>query len=182
MTESKKTFIALLRGINVSGHNMIKMDALKQLFSDLGFSNIQTYLQSGNVVFNSEEIHEDKLRETIESSILKQFGLIVPVIILEKDRLISVRNSCPFISENQDPSAIYITFLHEKIDQNSFSSILLPKITGEEALAGEKAIYLYLPAGYGKTKLNNNFFENKLKTVATTRNWKTVNELLILAD
>jgi uncharacterized protein (DUF1697 family) len=175
------TYIALLRGINVSGHNMIKMAELKQLFAELGFLDIQTYLQSGNIVFKADKSTIDKIGSKIETEILSRFGLTIPVIVLEKDTLNSIRNCCPFSTGNIDQFAVYITFPSGKTDIQALTELDFPKAAGEEVVFTENAVYLYLPGGYGTTKLNNNFFEKKLKITATTRNWKTVNELLILA-
>lgn len=181
MPEKTLTYIALLRGINVSGHNMIKMADLKRVFANLGFSNVQTYLQSGNVVFDSVKKFGSEIRIIIENEILTAFGLSVPVIVLEKDTLLSIQNECPLSSENLEKTAVYITFPAEKMSVDAFQKLVLPLQPKEGITCTENAIYLYLPTGYGRTKLNNNFFEKKLKIVATTRNWKTVNELLILA-
>lgn len=181
MSEYTLKQIALLRGINVSGHNVIKMTVLKQLLADLGFLNVVTYLQSGNVVFDSPEISCEANQITMEYHIRKNLGLTVSVVVLEKEKLIFIKNSCPFISAKHDPGAVYITFPATKINYHAFSDLILPKAPGEEVVFTESAVYLYLPSGYGRTKLNNNFFENKLKTAATTRTLKTVNELVILA-
>lgn len=175
------TYIALLRGINVSGHNMIKMAELKQLFAELGFLDIQTYLQSGNIVFKADKSTIDKIGSKIETEILSRFGLTIPVIVLEKTTLLSIKEKCPFFSEKYEQTAFYITFPSAKINDESFQNNSFPASADEVFQITENAVYLYLPGGYGTTKLNNNFFEKKLKITATTRNWKTVNELLILA-
>ena len=173
--------IALLRGINVNGHNVIKMTVLKQLFADLGFLNVVTYLQSGNVVFDSPETSCEGNQKKLEYHILKNLGLTVSVVILEKEKLISIKDSCPFMSAKYDQGAVYITFPASKINLNTLSDFMPPKAPGEEVVLTESAVYLYLPSGYGRSRLNNNFFENRLKTAATTRTLKTVNELVILA-
>lgn len=181
MPDKTLTYIALLRGINVSGHNMIKMAELNQLFIGLGFSNVQTYLQSGNVVFNSQNSPPDDLQTILENEILNHLGLTVPVIVLEKTTLLSIKEKCPFSSEKHEQPAVYITFPSAKIYAELFQNNSFPASADEEFQITDSAVYLYLPGGYGRTKLNNNFFEKKLNITATTRNWKTVNELLILA-
>lgn len=182
MPHKNLIYNALLRGINVSGHNMITMTDLKRVFTDLGFSNIKTYLQSGNVVFNCGFLPAAGFRTIIENEILNRKGLTVQVIVLQKTELQSIINNCPFTSEKYEKTAVYITFPNEKINVESARQIIFPALADEEFRITENAVYLYLPTGYGRTKLNNNFFEKKLKITSTTRNWKTVNELLILTS
>ncbi|WP_159470575.1 DUF1697 domain-containing protein [Dyadobacter sp. 3J3] len=179
-----QTYIAILRGINVSGHNMIKMADLKTMFETLPFENIRTYIQSGNIVFNAKPGNDQDLEKQIHDTIQKTFSFSVPVIVLEEKELRKVRQHNPFLTgRNEDVTKLHVTFL-EAIPEN----ILVEKLKEtaqflpDEWILEGKAIYLFCPNGYGKTKLNNNFFENKLKVTATTRNWKTVNELVSIAD
>ena len=173
------TFISLLRGINVSGHNMIKMPALKELYEQLGFSNIKTYLQSGNVVFNAKAKNNKQLEEQISSAIKDSFNLNVSVIVLTSKELETIIEQNPF---TEDKSNLYLTYLA------STPAPFDPKIISEKTLPGEqfvytpKVIYTYFAQGYGKTKIHTNFLESKLKVIATTRNWKTTNELLKMAN
>lgn len=176
-------FISMLRGLNVSGQKLIKMPELKLVYESLGFSNVLTYIQSGNVIFTTGHVIQVKdLSSDIENAILKKFGFDVPVILRTLDEMKEIVRINPFQDENGFvPDKIYVTFLEfepqaEKIDKiNPFD--FLPdkyKILGKE-------IYLSCSSGYGTTKLSNTFFENKLKVRATTRNWNTVNKLIELA-
>src|ERR1700740_1199955 len=151
------TYIAILRGINVSGHKLIKMDALRKLFDNMGFKNTKTYIQSGNVVFQDKQAKIQDLEKKIAGSILKEFGFEVPVLVKEADELEAV------LEKNHI----------EKIKEGAYAS--------DEFIVVGKTVYLFCPNGYGNTKLNNTFFENKLKVTATTRNWKTINELVTIA-
>lgn len=178
-----KTYISILRGINVSGHKMIKMDALKQLYVDLGFSNVQTYIQSGNVVFQSQSQNTNEIATQIEEKISEIFKFEVPVLVLEFEELKSIIAQNPFTKDlNKDVSSFHITFLKEIPSEENCNKIKDLQSNNDEFLIIDKSIYLYCPNGYGNTKLNNNFLENKLKTTATTRNWKTVNELVKIAE
>ncbi|MFA6768682.1 MAG: DUF1697 domain-containing protein [Parabacteroides sp.] len=173
-------YIALLRGINVSGQRRITMDALTKMFVELNLNNVQTYLQSGNVVFQANETDSKKLEHRISFSIKENFGIDVPVLVLSADTLKSILENCPF--EKSKEAMLYITFLYDTPNSIDKQSIECRKSANEEIVFFEKAIYLYCPNGYGRTKLNNNFLENFLKVKATTRNWKTVNELLRIAS
>ena len=178
-----RTYISILRGINVSGHKMIKMDALKQLFFDLGFSKVQTYIQSGNVVFQSQSQNTTEIATQIEEKISEVFKFEVPVLVIEYEELKSIIAQNPFTKDqNKDVSFFHITFLKDKPNAENFNKIKDLQLNNDEFKLIDKTLYLYCPNGYGNTKLNNNFFENKLKTTATTRKWKTVNELLKIAE
>ncbi len=172
-------YISLLRGINVSGKNKIKMEQLKELYESLGFSNVQTYIQSGNVVFENSKDELVVSAKKIEKMIAREFGYSVMVTIRTKRQLEEIISHSPFDDKmKKDISKLYVTFLSDKPSKSSLDSIVLPgKITEKWFVVGQE-IFLFCPDGYGRTKLNNNFFEKKIKLSATTRNWRTVNKLL----
>ena len=172
------TYISILRGINVSGQKMIKMDALKEMYEDLQFNNIQTYIQSGNVIFQNIQSKQTDLGQKISNELMRKFGFEILVIVLDTFELKEIIAKNPFAPDKtKDISHLHVTFLSSKpelIDNGLFNQKRAP---GEEFAITENAIYLYCPKGYGQTKLTNAFFENKLKVGATTRNWKTTLEL-----
>lgn len=176
------TYISILRGINVSGQKLIKMDALRKSYESLGFQDVSTYLQSGNVIFTGREADLIQLAQTISEQIEKDFGFQVPVIVLSIKKLQQIIDHNPFAKESsKDPTFLHVTFLSSPADKYDLTVIEERKQSGEEISVTEHAVYLYCPNGYGKTKLNNNFLETKLKVTATTRNWKTTCELLSVA-
>jgi uncharacterized protein (DUF1697 family) len=178
-----QTYISILRGINVSGHRKMKMDALQQLYTNLGFSNVQTYIQSGNVVFQYKKTSLQDIEQAISKKVLEQFGFDVPVIVLEKEELNQIIRNNPFISDpSKDIKFLHITFLSAEPSKVAYNKIDEEHYNGDEFKIINKSIYLYCPNGYGKTKLTNSFFENKLKVTATTRNWKTTKELLLISE
>jgi len=173
-----ETYISILRGINVSGNNLIKMDALKALFSDLGFTDVSTYIQSGNVVFQSELTDAATVGRLIQEGILNRFELKVPVLIREYNELKTILTANPFlIKEEVDISKLHITFLSDLPEESRLQSIFDGVYTPDEFSVTGKTVYLRCPNGYGNTKLSNGFFENRLRATATTRNLRTLNEL-----
>lgn len=160
---------------------MIKMDTLIKLYSDLNFSFIQSYIQSGNVVFQNIKTKNEILEKKIEEKIIKELGFNVPVLVKDLNELTAVINNNPFVKK-YDISSLYITFLSKEVKQENIDKLIDEKYPPDEFIIIGKTIYLYCPNGYSKTKLTNTFFENKLKTKATTRNWKTVTELFNIAE
>jgi len=178
-----KTFICLLRGINVSGKNSIQMADLKKLFEDIGAQQVMTYIQSGNVVFRFSETDAKILEKRISDEIKTRFAFDVPALVITAEKLNKLVSENPFANNPaKDSVFLHLTFL-ASIPDNFDTGFIQSKITGEEEFffAGD-VVYLYCPHGYGKTKLNNSFFESRLKVQATTtRNLKTTLKLLDLS-
>lgn len=176
-------YIAILRGINVSGSKMIKMDDLKLSMKELNFQNIETYIQSGNLVFENAKMEQQKLALLITDIIRKNFGFNVPVIVKSADELIAVSNHNPFtIKRNESIDKLHVTFFQEEPEKELKDKLVGIKSDDDEFILIGNVVYLFCPNGYGRTKLTNNFFEEKLKISATTRNWKTVIKLAEMAD
>ena len=181
--EKSITYISILRGINVSGHRIIKMDALKKLCADLKFKNVQTFIQSGNIIFNFKKNHTGKISELLKTAIEKIFGFDVPVVTCTISELENIIQSNPFINDTtKDQSFLHVSFLSGIPAPGKMDALKQLNFQPDDFIEIENVIYLYCPGGYGNTKLTNNFFENKLKLTATTRNWKTINELLKMAQ
>jgi len=177
------TYISILRGINVSGKNRIKMDELKQLYSNLGFNNVQTYIQSGNVIFRTELTDIKVLESLITKEISNGFGFQIPVIVLTNNSLQSALTNNPFLSDStKNPAFMHFTFLSDIPQKELFEKIAEKDYTPDEYRFENKTIFLYCPTGYGNTKLTNTFFENKLRITATTRNLQTVKQLIALSS
>jgi len=174
------TYISILRGINVSGQKKIKMVELKKLYESLGFTNVQTYIQSGNVIFSSRDKNISDLTTKIEEKIKITFGFDVPVLIRTKEEIKKVINNIPFA--NKEIDKLCVTFLATTTTLSPIEEINKIKDQAEEFFISEKEVYLYLPNGAARTKLTNNFFERKLKVTATSRNWKTIITLFTLTN
>jgi uncharacterized protein (DUF1697 family) len=178
-----QTYISILRGINLGGHNSIKMYELKNLLSKRGLKNIETYIQSGNVIYQHKSISNAKLDTFIQDEILQQFKFEVPVITLTIDELKAIAKSNPFSKDKKkDTLFFHITFLSDEPQKENLDKIICLSYPPDEFIIIGKTVYLYCPNGYGNTKLSNKFLENKLKLSATTRNWKTTKELISIAD
>jgi uncharacterized protein (DUF1697 family) len=171
-----KTYLSMLRGINVSGQKKIPMAELKSIYEDLEFKNVTTYIQSGNVIFQTE--NELELSKRIERKIEENFKFHVPVIIRTNTEMEMILTENPFLKEkNINVERLHVTFLNESPAVGNLEKLKAISCENDTFVILGKDIYLYCPNGYGRTKLNNNFFENKLKVTATTRNWRTVCEL-----
>ncbi|GAA3519478.1 DUF1697 domain-containing protein [Aquimarina addita] len=182
-----QTYIALLRGINVSGKKKVIMTELKDMFEHLGYIAVVTYIQSGNVVFKAKEETIQLLEEKIHKGIGTRFGYNVPVLVMISTHLQAVYDQNPFlqrIKEGQlDEKKMYFTLLSDIPEVSTIEKLDIRPADGEEYILNKnhKVVYLYAAQGYGKTKLTNNLFEQKLKCNATTRNLKTTVKLLELS-
>ena len=175
------TYIAMLRGINVSGHKMIKMDELRASFEALKFRNVETCVQSGNVVFEAAKGSVATLSKSIEQRILADFGFSVPVFLKTAKELEEIIKRSPFLTDTIiDHSKLDITFLSDAAPKTALERLQPLAVKPERFRIMGREIYLYCPNGYGRTKLSNTAIEKKLSLGATTRNWKTVNTLLTM--
>ena len=168
-------YIILLRGINVSGKNKIPMAELREMISDLGFQNVQTYIQSGNIVLEATE-SKGEVCKKIHIGINEKFGFDIPVLARTPEEWKETIDKYPFSIENE--KIVAFSFLN-KIP--SKKEIEVKGINEDQYKIEENRVYLYCPSGFGKTKLTNNTIEKKLEVVATTRNYKTTVKLLELA-
>ncbi|MGH4121886.1 MAG: DUF1697 domain-containing protein [Clostridium sp.] len=172
-------YIALLRGINVSGQKKIKMIDLKVMFEALNFINVKTYIQSGNVSFNYGSTDTTELSNVIEKKISETFGFLVKIIIRTEEELRNIVNNNPFSKqENIELDKLYITLMLDIPEPSTVLLLDMKKEENEKFIIISREIYVYCPNGYGRTKLNNNMFEKKLKIDATTRGLKTLNNIL----
>lgn len=169
-------YLALLRGINVSGHNIIKMNDLRRWMLSEGFNGVETFIQSGNLIFETEGMDAIMVESSIHSLIAKQCGMEVRVKVLSKDVLDQCVEDNPFANMHAIEH-LYATFLmnveNGKIEADWINFDFHP----DEFFHKSAILYGYYPNGYGKSKFTNNYFEKKLKIDATTRNWKTILKL-----
>ncbi len=169
-----KTYVCLLRGINVGGHRKIRMQELRELCESLGLSNPVTYLQSGNLVIDSEKSDAGEVASRLEQAILERFGFEVRILIRTESDFEELLGGSPFAQEGADESKIGVVFLADPAAEERLAEIASVK-SGRDAFAcAGTLIYLCCPDGFARTKLTIDLFERKLKTAATARNWRTV--------
>ena len=168
---------ALVRGINVGGKS-VKMDRLAAAFEALGFTEVSTYIQSGNVVFKGRLSGAGTVVARIEARIRRDFGFEVAVLLRSAKELADIVEHNPLANlQGVDPSWLHVTFLTDTAPASA-GELLAPLAgPGERFHVMGREVYLYCPGGYGNTKLSNGAIEKKLGLFATTRNWKTVGML-----
>ncbi|KRB53675.1 DUF1697 domain-containing protein [Flavobacterium sp. Root186] len=174
------THLALLRGINVSGHNMMKMDALKTMLENIGFQNVRTYLQSGNVFVDSEE-DAAKVGFMIKQEIFKVFGHEVPTIVITKEDLELCFKNSPYIKEKDiDTKKLYVAFVSTVLKKENINDLKISQFKPDEANIDGNRIFIKYDIGAGKTRLEGKYIEKKLNVIVTMRNWNTVTNLLAM--
>ncbi len=178
-----KTYVALLRGINVGGQNKVKMVTLKEVFAKLGFIDVTTYIQSGNVVFKSKILEISSLEKQIETAIETNFGFKASVLIKTEKELAIILNESPFKNpEDITAKQVYYVLLKEKPAPNLKQALVPNNYPNEQFLITANCVYLNCLKGAGKAKLTNNVIEKKLKISSTTRNHRTLLKLIELAS
>jgi len=174
------THLALLRGINVSGHNMMKMEALKTMLENIGFQNVRTYLQSGNVFVDSEE-EASKVGFIIKQEIFKVFGHEVPTIVItKKDLELCFENNPYFKEKDIDTKKLYVAFVSTILKKENINDLKISQFKPDEASIDGNRIFIKYDVGAGKTRLESKYIEKKLNVTVTMRNWNTVTNLLTM--
>ncbi|MCB9059613.1 MAG: DUF1697 domain-containing protein [Calditrichae bacterium] len=171
------TFISILRGINVSGQKIIKMADLKMLYEKLGYKNVRTYIQSGNVIFKHSENNVAGHINKIHDEIKNQYGFDVSVIIRTPEEFQKIIAGEPFKLNSDQLKRLYVTFLSENGKLEKLSQLEKYMAAKDKCHLSDNHLYFYCPEGYGKTKLSNNMIEKVFGISATTRNWNSVCKL-----
>jgi uncharacterized protein (DUF1697 family) len=169
------SYVALLRGINVGGHRPVRMDDLRALVESLGHEDVSTYLQSGNVVFRSALRDTDEIARGIASAL----GGGVKVLMRTAGELASVVAGNPYTS---DVGHLHVTFLADAPEPTLVAALAGDRFAPDAFQLLGREVYVHAPNGYGRSKLDNAFFERALGVSATTRNWRTVTALARLAE
>lgn len=170
-------YIALLRGINVGGNTMIKMTELKALFEQCGFENVVTYINSGNLAFDSRKAAEEKLVAKIEKAVAGHVGKQVAVMVRERDAIKKVLANNPFAGQFESHKEMHVLFLREPLTDEQVQQLRSMTPEGERFAASGHEIYCHLPLGVAESFLGRGQFEKKLKVSVTARNWRTAEKL-----
>jgi uncharacterized protein (DUF1697 family) len=170
------THVALLRGINVGGKNMLPMQDLARMFADAGCTNVRTYIQSGNVIFDAPA-GAPGIGALVQARIQKRFGYRIPVILRTAPQLRQAIRGNPFLAAAPDPRALHLYFLADPASAAAINGLDPSRSAPDRFQVSGHHIYLHLPNGMGRTKLTNAYFDSKLSTICTARNWATVLKL-----
>jgi len=175
-------YLALLRGINVGGHKKILMADLRELFEQNGFTDVKSYIQSGNVVFNSEIMDETVLTEKIETMIDEKYDFIVPVRIRTAAQMQKIIEDLPFTGSDylDEASKIAITFFDVEPDESQIQELDKFVFAPEQLIVSGREAYSHCPGGFARTKLTNGLIEKKLGVSATSRNLKTFMKMMAM--
>jgi uncharacterized protein (DUF1697 family) len=172
------TFVALFRGINVGGNQKVRLSDLKELHESLGLKHVVTYIQSGNVVFSSDDADADQLTRQIEGSFAQKFGFHVMVTIRTPSELRAIIAHNPFKDQpTKEPKWMIILFLATQPASTAQEDLRNGYAGPEEFHLIGRELYIYYPENVGRTKLSNAFLDKTLKTTGTGRNWNTVLQL-----
>lgn len=175
------TWIALLRGINLGSRNKVPMDDLRDLASELGLSRPQTYVRSGNMVVDAD-MSETALKSTLQRGIKDRFGLEVPVICRSAEEFERIASTHPFSSLGLDDRMLHVAFLDREPEATVDDVIDMANHVPDRLQADGREIYLAYPNGLGRSKLNHSLLERRLGVSATSRNWRTVTNLVGIID
>jgi len=173
----------MLRGVNVGGHNKIKMDELRAVYESLKFEDPRTYVQSGNVIFRTREKNSAALAKKIQDAIERKFGFRPAIILRTPDELRKAMAATPFAASRKlEPGKILVTFLAGEAGPEAQATLASLKSHPEELHLKGRELYIYFPDGAGKSKLPWSSVEKLLKTTGTARNWNSVTKMLAIAE
>jgi uncharacterized protein (DUF1697 family) len=174
--------VALLRGVNVGGNNMVPMASLRELMQELGYEGVRTHLQSGNVVFAAPGTPPERTAQEIEGQLAQRLGLNVRVLVRTGEELARVVSENPLPEAVSEPARLLVNFLSATPDPELLRALDPADFEPDLFGVGEREIYVWCPEGVRATKLSYAFWEKRLGVTATARNWNTVTRLLGLAE
>lgn len=179
MNQSKtlSAHVALLRGVNMGGKNRLPMGDLAQIFVEAGCADVRTYIQSGNVIFRASQAKAEKLPGPIAKRIAEVFGYRVPVVLRTAGQLGGIIQNNPFLKAGAPEATLHVLFLASRPEASNIAQLDPGRSAPDAFLVRDREIYLHLPNGVADSKLTNAYFDSKLATICTGRNWRTVLKL-----
>jgi uncharacterized protein (DUF1697 family) len=171
-------YVALLRGVNVGGKNKLPMQDLVTMFEGAGCRDVCTYIQSGNVVFRATEARASKVPSLVARSVADRLGFRAPVVMRTAAELRVVARGNPFLRAGADPDFLHVMFLADRPAAAKVAALDSKRSPPDEFEVRGRDIYLRCPNGAARTKLTNGYFDTKLETTSTMRNWRTVLKLV----
>jgi uncharacterized protein (DUF1697 family) len=181
-TTAQGVHVGFLRGINVGGKNMVPMKALAAMFVEARCGDVETYIQSGNVLFSASEATARRTAGLVSRAISQRFGFEIAVVTRSTAELREIATHNPFLRTGADPKTLHVAFLAELPEPSKVAALDPNRSPPDEFAVVGREIYLRCPNGFGRTKLTNQFFESRLGTISTVRNWNTTLKLLALAS
>jgi uncharacterized protein (DUF1697 family) len=176
-------YVALLRSVNVAGHGRIAMADLRSSFDALGYDEVHTYIQTGNVLFSTPSRSEKAVAAAIEAQLATDFGDSPAVLLRTVPELQRVGRSSPYARAGANPARHHVTFLAAAPSKTALASLSsLPPSHNDELVVDGREVYVHTPDGYHETKYSGSFLERRLGLVSTTRNWNTVQKLCALTE
>jgi uncharacterized protein (DUF1697 family) len=173
-------YVAFLRGINVGGKNKVKMETLREICGALGFENVKTYINSGNIIFETVKNDDKKLAAKIETAIEKEFGLKIKVIVRTIAEIEEIVKNNPFDGQFENDKDLHVFFLDEDLPAEKCDLLLSNNNENEMYFASDREIFCLLRVGVLDSLMGKDYIGKKLKVSATARNWRTVNKILEL--
>lgn len=171
-------YAVFLRGINVGGKNKVKMETLREVFSTLGFENVKTYINSGNVIFETKKTEDNKLAQKIEKAIEKEFSLSLKVMVRTMAEIEEIVKNNPFAGQFENDKDLHVLFLAEKLSAEKREFLLEQNNENEMFAVINREIFCLLRVSVLDSLLGKDFIGKKLKVSATGRNWRTINKIL----
>ena len=174
-------YVALLRSVNIGGHGRVAMNELRASFGTLGYTDVVTYIQTGNVLFDARSKSEAAVVSAIEERLVQDFGDTTVVILRTVPDLLRIGKASPYAKKGADPARHHVTFLAERPAKKTVTELVLPPSGRDELVVDGREVYVHTPDGYSNSKLTGTLLERRLGVLSTTRNWNTVTKLCALA-
>lgn len=174
----RSAYVALLRGVNLGSKNKVPMPALRAMFIGVGALNVESYIQSGNILFRATPKSANKIIAAVCEEIARQFGFHAAIVIRNLAELEDVLVSNPFLATGRDEDDLHVFFLRNHPASDDVAKLNAGRSPGDEFHVRGRDIYLYMPNGVARSRLTNAYFDSQLKTVSTARNWRTVKTLV----
>lgn len=171
-------YVAFLRGINVGGKNKIKMETLREVCTKLGFENVKTYINSGNVIFEASKSDDKKLAAQIEKAIEREFGLNIKTMVRSVDEIKNIVENNPFAGQFENDKDLHVFFLDEEMPKEKVELLLSNNNENEQYFVRNREIFCLLKVSVLDSLMGKDYITKKLKVSSTARNWRTVNKVL----
>lgn len=179
--QNERRLVALLRGVNVGGRNRLAMATLRSALDGLGYTDVKTHLQSGNVVLRPAGDSPERAAQRIEELLASELGVAVPVLVRDAAALQAIVDANPLADVADNPSRLLVTFLSASADESRLADLDPSAFEPDRFVVAGREIYVWAPNGVSETDLTYAFWEKRLGVTATARNWNTVTKLLALA-